>query len=517
VTPSATLRGAIVPTRQATETPTNTPTATFTATFTATYTVTPSQTSTETPTATFTYTPTATDIPITPTLNATELSDQLDTASVFLEAERYDDAIEIYDELLITQPDDISVLLGRGFAYLNLPDYELAEADFEAVLELNPQNDIAIYNLGIAAINQEDYEEAVEQFTIIIDLIPNDWEAYFQRGFAYDRLGQTDDAIADYTESLNIQPNNDDALISRAYAYLDVNELESALVDFETYRDRVGADNIPVDIANAISTIEADLAVVNAPPATPTLRPTMPPPPPNNDPIIIRETSYTDERLIDNARIEDIYIFEAQAGDVINVQMNQLDGTLDPLLIIRNIEGDEIASNDDDSQGTGRNSFIRDLIIPTDGEYQIVATRFQLDLGSTFGRYELIFEQDSGDGDSEVESNNAFLQIGDTLTGEITDEMSVIAYDFEAQRGDIIGVTMQQVSGDLDPLVELYNADGALLADNDDDPQSTGRDSFIREFEIPENGVYTIVATRFQREIGSTEGEFELRIIDMSE
>ena len=56
------------------------------------------------------------------------------------------------------------------------------------------------------------------------------------------------------------------------------------------------------------------------------------------------------------------------------------------------------------------------------------------------------------------------------------------------------------------------DAEGNIITENDDDPNNTGRNSFIQGFEIPVNGTYTIVATRFQQELGSTTGNFRLTL-----
>ena len=81
------------------------------------------------------------------------------------------------------------------------------------------------------------------------------------------------------------------------------------------------------------------------------------------------------------------YQFDAEADDLVNIQMQANTGSLDPLLILLDPDGNELIRNDDDEQGTGRDSYIREFAIPTaTGTYTIIATRFQEDIGSTTGR-----------------------------------------------------------------------------------------------------------------------------------
>ncbi len=66
-------------------------------------------------------------------------------------------------------------------------------------------------------------------------------------------------------------------------------------------------------------------------------------------------------------------------------------------------------------------------------------------------------------------------------------------------------------SGDLDSLLILLNPAGEQVAFNDDAPDAGAtRDARISRFRLPVAGTYTIVATRFEGQAGSTSGDFEV-------
>ncbi|MEL7673899.1 MAG: hypothetical protein AAGU78_09195, partial [Chloroflexota bacterium] len=71
------------------------------------------------------------------------------------------------------------------------------------------------------------------------------------------------------------------------------------------------------------------------------------------------------------------YFLRAQRGDVVNITMRRVSGSLDPHLDFATAEGGILASNDDDplSEGT-LNAAIRDFTIQKTGVYLIQATGY---------------------------------------------------------------------------------------------------------------------------------------------
>lgn len=99
-------------------------------------------------------------------------------------------------------------------------------------------------------------------------------------------------------------------------------------------------------------------------------------------------------------------------------------------------------------------------------------------------------------------------------SGVINDSNHEFRYEFEAQRGDIANIQMEMIAGDLDPLLILVDADGELIAQNDDSevPLGSPRDAYLQDIVIPETGTYTVVATRFQQQLGTSTGTFNLTL-----
>lgn len=96
---------------------------------------------------------------------------------------------------------------------------------------------------------------------------------------------------------------------------------------------------------------------------------------------------------ITNENDFDLYTFEGSAGDVVTVSMVATAGRLDTALAVLDAQGFRMADNDDAVIGAGTDSLIRELVLPADGNYFILATHFGLGYGGTIGVYDLLYSR----------------------------------------------------------------------------------------------------------------------------
>jgi tetratricopeptide (TPR) repeat protein len=284
---------------------------------------------------------------------------------------------------------------------------------------------------------------------------------------------------------------------------------DSFLQGFEITTDGIYtfiATRFQQDLGNTEGSFTVSLELAPEGRATP-----MPPPQNNNGNDDILEYGEQASGEITDDNFTTSYDFMARQGDLIDIQMvvTNDSSSLDPLLLLLNENEDILAENDDDSSGTGKNSYIRAFEIPITGKYTIIATRFQQELGTTSGAFDITLTLDETSPDDLPPD---LLEYDTNYDGQITPDMSSEIYLFDAEAEDIINISMEKLSGTLDPLLILLDENGNELIRNDDDERGAGSNSFIREFEIPTSGTYTIIATRFQEEQGTTTGRFMLII-----
>ena len=77
-------------------------------------------------------------------------------------------------------------------------------ADSDKAIELDPNLFEPRFNRGFAHLNLGDFEQAIADFDKAIELNPDFTLAYANRGFAYAELGDVERAIADYEKALSL-------------------------------------------------------------------------------------------------------------------------------------------------------------------------------------------------------------------------------------------------------------------------------------------------------------------------
>lgn len=104
------------------------------------------------------------------------------------------------------------------------------------------------------------------------------------------------------------------------------------------------------------------------------------------------------------------------------------------------------------------------------------------------------------------------ITVGASVNGTITNESPYVAYTFAGTANDLVTIDMTAIAGNnLDTFLFLLDPRGNVLNFNDD--AATGNtNSQISGVLLPETGNYTVVATRYAKRIGGTQGNFTLTL-----
>jgi len=82
-------------------------------------------------------------------------------------------------------------------------------------------------------------------------------------------------------------------------------------------------------------------------------------------------------------------------------------------------------------------------------------------------------------------------------------------YSFAAQPGDVFSISATAGEGNLDTLLLVLNSAGQIVADNDDITIGTNTNSQINPFNVLVADTYTVLVTRYGKDVGGTEGRYE--------
>ncbi len=107
---------------------------------------------------------------------------------------------------------------------------------------------------------------------------------------------------------------------------------------------------------------------------------------------------------------------------------------------------------------------------------------------------------------------------GTSVNGAISPSNTFDVYQFDGVAGETVTISMTAVTLALDTNLYLIGPSGReLIANDDGDPAALGlsgrkTDSQISAYNLPENGPYTIIATRYGNQYGGTIGVYELSL-----
>ncbi len=96
-----------------------------------------------------------------------------------------------------------AIYVNRGVAYMEMAEWDKAEADFACAINENPRNPVAYHNRGFVRAKREQYAEAESDLSTAIDLAGYNYpQAYFSRAQIREVRGKKEMALQDYKTSL---------------------------------------------------------------------------------------------------------------------------------------------------------------------------------------------------------------------------------------------------------------------------------------------------------------------------
>lgn len=196
----------------------------------------------------------------------------------------------------------------------------------------------------------------------------------------------------------------------------------------------------------------------------------------------------------DNVLRQQVWFFEAERGTMIDLTTFARPDAFNLDLALRLLEpdGDEAAFVDNMEPTPDR--FLLNPSSPLLYNFELEET----------GLYTIIIERINGTGGYELSfTRQQTLEFAEdnstTATGQLSDAAPIQRYAFQGRGGQILTITLSTNSPQLDPVLFLRDAQGEIVAQNDNALDPTLRQNAqIIAFELPRNGTYVIEATRFR-------------------
>ncbi|GAA1104500.1 MULTISPECIES: tetratricopeptide repeat protein [Streptomyces violaceusniger group] len=147
--------------------------------------------------------------------------------------ERYAEAIDAADRILVSHPGEQVVFAERGEAYRMTDRFQEALADFGRAIEIEPSYVLALIRRGETYQHIGRLGEARADFDTAVSAAPDEAWVFAPRGFLRLRLGEDATALADLDRALGLDPDYVQALEARARCHRLAGRYAEAATDIE--------------------------------------------------------------------------------------------------------------------------------------------------------------------------------------------------------------------------------------------------------------------------------------------
>ena len=136
-----------------------------------------------------------------------DIEAQIIAANRALDLERYESALEMFDQLFERNPRDVRILMGRAVAQQKLGMDDVAILSYENLLDVAPENTDAIVNM-MGLIKKQYPAVALRRLTDLREKFPGNAGIAAQLGMTYAQMGDNQQALQSLGTASSLEPNN---------------------------------------------------------------------------------------------------------------------------------------------------------------------------------------------------------------------------------------------------------------------------------------------------------------------
>lgn len=161
------------------------------------------------------------------------INELLNLAFQYQQSGNYNEAINVYENIIRIKHDHFYALHYLGVSYLQLGNFDEAIKYIKKALHFNPYDSNMHYNLGIAYQSKKLFDEALRAYHKSIELNPNNADAYVNIGIIFKENERIEEAILYYRKALHLNPEHLAALYNLGYALQIQRQFDEAIACFQ--------------------------------------------------------------------------------------------------------------------------------------------------------------------------------------------------------------------------------------------------------------------------------------------
>jgi tetratricopeptide (TPR) repeat protein len=159
----------------------------------------------------------------------------LDFATLCLNHQSFQVGIDVVTEGISLQPKADELYVARGVLYVQLAQYDQAEADFQKANDLNPKQSMSVAAQGLAAVQANDLDHALASVQEKLAKKPNDPMLLYLQADVLSQKGldpgtpDFDLAMRSVKQAVSLQPNLASARTLLAKLYMQSGQYQNAI------------------------------------------------------------------------------------------------------------------------------------------------------------------------------------------------------------------------------------------------------------------------------------------------
>jgi len=148
---------------------------------------------------------------------------------------RIDEAISSLNLSIKTYPNNAYLYAVRASLLMELEKYDLALQDLNKAAILDSEDALVLVNRAQVYRQQERTENALDDLNRAIQVKPDLLAAYFNRGAIFLSQGEKEKALKDFNTCITLQPNTPAPYFNRATIHFSNNQTEAAIADLKKF------------------------------------------------------------------------------------------------------------------------------------------------------------------------------------------------------------------------------------------------------------------------------------------
>jgi tetratricopeptide (TPR) repeat protein len=132
---------------------------------------------------------------------------EIEKGRLLMAEKKYDNAIQVYSDVLRADPKNAIVLNMTGIAYLNLSRYDQAKKFFDRSAKADKHYASAVNNLGMVYYHQKNFRRAIREYQRAVTIDPSLAGTHANLGFAYYNTNKMPEAAMEFQKALELQPD----------------------------------------------------------------------------------------------------------------------------------------------------------------------------------------------------------------------------------------------------------------------------------------------------------------------